>query len=120
MTVQPYKYKEYKAFIAAIDAGQVAHWVEIARALNVSDETIIKWKKLPEAQDAIQRGIDHALQCMQQAGARDWKMWESKLKMLGLNPATNINIKSADPREAILKKYLGGDDDAGETEAAQG
>ena len=115
MAVQPYKDKEYAAFIQAIDTGQVGHWVEIARALNVSDETILKWKKLPEAQAAIQKGIDHALQCMQQAGSRDWHMWEAKLKMLGVNPATNVNL-NVDPRAGILDKY--GLGDAGKTEEA--
>jgi hypothetical protein len=117
MAVQPYKDKEFKAFIQAIDDGQVGHWVEIARALNVSDETILKWKQLPEAQAAIQRGIDHALKCMQQAGSRDWKMWEAKLKMLGLNPASKLDINLNDPRKKILEKYLG-EDDAGQTEEA--
>lgn len=118
-TVQsPYKKKEFDAFIKAIDEGQIGHWVEIARALNVDDDTITAWKKLPEAQDAIQRGIDHALKCMQQAGARDWKMWETKLKMLGINPATKIDANVNDPRTEILNKYLGSKD-AGETKEAK-
>lgn len=108
------KKKEYQAFIKAIDEGQVGHWVEIARALNVSDDTITAWKKLPEAQAAIQRGIDHALACMQQAGSRDWKMWEAKLKMLGINPATKIEASVNDPRQAILEQYMG-NSDAGKT-----
>lgn len=118
--MEPYKDKEFKAFITAIDEGQVGHWVEIARALNVSDETILKWKKLPEAQAAIQRGIDHALMCMQQAGARDWKMWEAKLKMLGLNPATKIEATIDDPRTKILGKYMEGEDAREIKETADG
>ena len=57
----PYKKKEYKAFVSAISEGNVGHWVEIARALNVSDDTITAWKKLPEAQEAIQKGINESL-----------------------------------------------------------
>lgn len=110
-----YKDKEFKAFIKTITEGQAAHWVEIARALNISEDTIVIWKKTPEAQEAIQKGIDHALQCMEQAGARDWHMWESKLKMLGLNPATKIEAVIDDPRKALLDKYGLGSDDAGET-----
>lgn len=111
-----YKPKEYKAFIKLIDEGQVAHWVEMARALNVDEDTITAWKKLPEAQEAIQRGIDYALQCMQQAGARDWRMWEAKLKMLGINPPQKIEADVNDARKSILEKYgLGeGDDNASE------
>lgn len=114
MTEAPYKKKEFEAFIAAIDEGQVGHWLEIANALNVDKNTILEWKKLPEAQAAIQRGIDHALQCMQQAGSRDWKMWEAKLKMLGINPATKIDATIDDPRSKILGKYMG--EDVRETE----
>lgn len=115
---QPYKLKEFGAFVKAIDEGQVGHWVEIARALNVDDDTITAWKKLPEAQAAIQRGIDHALQAMQQAGNRDWKMWEAKLKMLGVNPASKVEVNLNDPRKDILGKYMG-DDDVGETQETE-
>lgn len=101
------KKKEFAAFIQAIDEGQVGHWVEIARALNVTDDTITAWKKLPEAQEAIQRGIDNALKCMQQAGGRDWKMWEAKLKMLGVNPSSKVDVNINDPRKDILGKYMG-------------
>lgn len=113
----PYKKKEFNAFIKAIDEGQVGHWIEIANALGVDKNTILAWKQLPEAQEAIQRGIDHALKCMQQAGARDWKMWEAKLKMLGINPATKIEAIIDDPRKKILKQYMG-ESDVGQTPEA--
>lgn len=113
------KKKEYAAFIAAINDGQVGHWVEIARALNVDEDTIVAWKKLPEAQAAIQKGIDYALQCMQQAGGRDWRMWEAKLKMLGVNPATKIDATVDDPRLGVLAKYGLGGADAGQAQEAK-
>ncbi len=111
------KKKEYQAFIAAISEGQIGHWVEIARALNVSDETIVAWKKLPEAQAAIQKGIDEALEGMKNAGAKDWRMYEAKLKMFGINPATRIEATVDDPRNKILGKYMG-TGDAGKTKEA--
>lgn len=106
------KKKEFEAFIKAIDESNVGHWVEIARALNVTDDTIVAWKKLPEAQEAIQRGIVRALKGMETAGAKDWKMYEAKLKMFGINPATRIEATIDDPRNKILDKYMGGDEDA--------
>lgn len=112
---QPYKKKEYQAFVKAISEDQIGHWVEIARALNVDNDTITAWKKLPEAQAAIQAGIDHAMKCMQQAGSRDWKMWEAKLKMLGVNPATKVDVSVNDPRKEILSKYMG-ESDVGKTQ----
>lgn len=101
-----YKEKQYKAFIKTLKWGSVAHWVDIARALNIDEDTITAWKKLPEAQDAIQQGIDQALAAMQQAGAKDWKMWEAKLKMLGVNPPAKHEIQGSDPIEKLLDKYV--------------
>ena len=56
----PYKKKEYKAFVSAISEGNVGHWVEIARALNVSDDTITAWKNCLKHK-AIQKGINESL-----------------------------------------------------------
>lgn len=113
------KKKEFAAFIKAIDTAQVGHWVEIARALNVSDETIVAWKKLPEAQQAIEATIIKALKGMETAGEKDWRMYESKLKMLGINPATKIEANIDDRRKKILDKYLG-DDSVGEAQETKG
>lgn len=109
------KKKEYEAFVKALKFGSVAHWVDIARALNVDEDTITAWKKLPEAQQAIQDGIDQAFAAMQQAGGKDWKMWEAKLKMFGVNPPTKVEATIDDPRLGILNKYMG-DSGAGETQ----
>lgn len=114
-----YKEKEFKAFIAAISEGNIGHWVEIARALNVSDETILNWKKLPEAQAAIQKGIDESLEGMKTAGFKDWRMYEAKLKMFGINPATKIEATVEDSRREILRKYGLGAKGAGKTEEAE-
>lgn len=103
MATDPYKKKEFEAFIKTISEGQVAHWLEIAGALGIDKNTVTAWKNLPEAQDAIQRGIDHALQCMEQAGGRDWKMWESKLKMLGVNPANKTELQLTSPARGVLR-----------------
>lgn len=85
-----YKKNEFRAFIRSIKHGQIAHWQDIARAIGVDENTITVWKKLPEAQDAINEGIDYALEQMQTVGKRDWRMWETKLKMLGVNPASKV------------------------------
>lgn len=103
MPKEPYKKKEFEAFIKTIHQGQVGHWVEIAKALNVDNDTIGAWKKLPEAQEAIQKGIDHALDRMQESGAKDWKMWESKLKMFGINPATKAEVELSSPARGVLE-----------------
>lgn len=97
-----YKPEEFKKFIETIETGQRGHWLDIAKALNVDKNTITAWRNTPEAQEAIQKGIDHALQCMQQAGARDWRMWETKLKMLGINPVSKVDVTSGDKPLPIM------------------
>lgn len=112
-----YKKDEFNAFIKTVKWGSTAHWMDIAKAIGVDDDTIRAWRQLPEAKAAIQEGIDNALASMKQAGAKDWRMWEAKLKMLGVNPPEKHEVL-VDPRDAILKKYLG-DGHAGEVEEAE-
>lgn len=85
-TKNPYKTKKFEAFIELIKGNVTCHWVQIADALGVDKTTITRWKKLPLAQKAIRDGIERALEGMEKAGSKDWKMWESKLKMLGVSP----------------------------------
>lgn len=112
------KTEQFEAFLKAIEESVMPHWVDIARALNVEEDTITAWKKRPEAQLAIKKGIEHALKCMEQAGARDWRMWEKKLKLLGVDAPDKVEANlRIDPRSEILKRY--GLKDAGETEEAE-
>lgn len=105
--IDPYKQLEFDAFIKIIKSGQAAHWLEIARALGVDKDTILRWKKLPEAQKAISEGIEDALAKMSKAGENDWRMWEAKLKMLGVNPATNIDLTSGgDALEPVTVRII--------------
>lgn len=85
------KNNEFRAFIKMLQDGTVAHWQDIADVLGVENDTITNWKKLPEAQEAIKKGIDRALSGMERAGGHDWRMWESKLKMLGIVPREKID-----------------------------
>ena len=113
-----YKVTEFAKFIKTIEEGQQPHWIDIAEALGVDKNTITAWKRTPEAQEAIRKGIKHALACMEQAGARDWRMWETKLKMLGVNPASKVEVQMADPLDKLLGKFGIEGDDASETEEA--
>lgn len=114
-----YKKTEFKKFISTLKWGSTAHWVDIAKAIGVDDDTLRAWRELPEAQAAIQEGVDNAIASMQQAGGKDWRMWEAKLKMLGVNPASKLDVDINDPRKDILSKYMG-DSDVGETSEAEG
>ena len=96
------KTREFKAFIKTIEGDTVEHWINIAEALNINKDTITAWKKLPEAQAAIQRGIDRALAGMESAGGKDWRMWESKLKMLGANSTQKIDLTSGGEKLPIM------------------
>lgn len=109
----PYKSEKFEVFLKIIDQGVVAHWADIARAIEVDEDTITSWKRTPQAQEAIVNGIIRGIKCMEQAGARDWRMWEAKLRMLGVNPVNKVEL-STNPIEQILRKY--GLDNAGKTE----
>ena len=101
-----YKDAEFKAFLRLINKGQVKHWAQIADALNIDKNTVLRWKKLPEAQKAIAEGISTALDCMEQAGRYDWRMWEAKLKMLGITQKVDLRAEvRINPVNEILKRY---------------
>lgn len=106
----PYKDVEFKAFIGLIKQGQHAHWGQIATALGVENDTITRWKKTPEAQEAISDGISHALERMQQSGSKDWRMWETKLKLLGINTTNKIDVTSGGEKLNIaMVEFVDGD-----------
>lgn len=90
----PSKKAEFEAFIQLIRGDTVAHWVQIAQVLGVNRTTIAEWKKHPLAQKAIKDGVEKALSGMETAGKKDWKMWESKAKMLGISPIEKQDITS--------------------------
>ena len=100
-----YKEAEFQTFLNLIEGGQIQHWVEIAKIIGVDKNTISAWKKLPEAQNAILEGISSSLSKMEQAGKNDWRMYEAKLRMLGLSDKPELKVQfSNDPAEEVLKK----------------
>lgn len=113
-----YKEREFAEFIKLLGEGQVGHWQEIAEAIGVEADTITRWKKTPEAIEARRKGIAHALAGMEKAGSKDWRMYEAKLKMLGINPAIKVDAKVTDTRRDILERY--GLPYAGKAETVEG
>lgn len=90
----PNKKEEFEKFLELIGRHSVGHWVQIAKALNVNVDTITEWKKHPLAQKLIRDELDRVLEGMEKAGTKDWKMWESKAKMLGISPIEKADITS--------------------------
>lgn len=89
-----YKKEQFEAFIDLLRGESAHHWSQIANTLGVNKDTITAWKNLPQAQKAIRDGIEKALEGMTKAGTDDWRMWESKLKMLGLSPIEKADVTS--------------------------
>ena len=87
-----YKKLEFEAFLDLLRGESSHHWTQIAKTLGVDQGTITAWKKIPQAQKAIRDGIEKALDGMTKAGKEDWRMWESKLKMLGLSPIEKSDV----------------------------
>ena len=88
------KKAEFEEFIKILEGNIVDHWINIADAIGVDKDTITEWKKHPRAKEAIQNGVKRALEGMEKAGDKDWRMWESKLKMLGVSPLEKKDITS--------------------------
>lgn len=114
----PTKAVEFEEFIKIIDSDVSAHWEDVAKAIGIDSNTVSAWKKHPRAQEAIRKGIERALKCMEQAGARDWRMWEAKLKMLGVNPPSKAELDVKTPIGEILAKY-GLKEHAGQTSSTK-
>jgi len=102
------KKQEFLAFIKTIKGGTVCHWQDIANAIGVDNDTITAWKRLPEAQEAIKKGIERALNDMQRAGKKDWRMWESKLKMLGIIPKSRKELDITTTGKELPIPIMGG------------
>jgi hypothetical protein len=85
-TTNPYKTDQFDLFISTIKGNAVGHWVQVAKIVGVDRDTINEWRKLPQARKVIQDEIERVAGEMERAGKDDWKMWESKAKMLGLSP----------------------------------
>ena len=86
-----YKKEQFQVFLDLLRGESAYHWNQIANAIGVDPDTITAWKKHPSAQKAIRDGIERALEGMTKAGKDDWRMWESKLKILGLSQVERID-----------------------------
>lgn len=91
-----YKQDEFDIFISTIKGNAVGSWVQIANVVGVSRDTINRWRKLPQARKAITDAIERANDEMERSGKDDWRMWESKLKMLGVSPIERKDLTSDD------------------------
>lgn len=102
----PYKKEAFEKFIELLRGNAIAHWVQVAAALGIDKDTITEWKRHSMAQKAIRDGIERAMDGMQKAGEGDWRMWESKLKMLGVSPIERSDLTSGG--EKLPSPLLGG------------
>lgn len=117
--VDPYKKEQFEAFLQTIGRKSLGHWVQMAKALGVDRDTIAAWKQHPMAQKVIKDEIEKCLEGMEESGAKDWKMWESRAKMLGVSPIEKSDITSDGESitinnvsyEDLLKKKDAGNND---------
>lgn len=80
-------------------------WATIAKALGVSQTVIHRWRKSREAQLLTSKGISYGLKKMLTAGDKDWRMWESYLKMMGVSPIDKIE-HSGNPENPVRKRVI--------------
>lgn len=102
---------KFREFIKTLKEEQVRHWIEVATAIGVSEATVSRWKRLPEARKHLELAIINTIENMESAGKKDWRMWAEKLKMLGVNPMNRAEIKHSldDPTAKVLEKFGLGD-----------
>lgn len=102
-----YKKEEYEEFLKMLKDGKIdENWSIIAEALGVDRETLVRWRKKPEARRAINKGIQEALKGMINAGSDDWRMWRERLKMLGVKDVQHLEqkIDASDDIKDLLNK----------------
>lgn len=52
-----YKKEQFNEFVKILRKGHLGKWTVVAEALGISRETLVQWKKLPEAKKALVEGI---------------------------------------------------------------
>lgn len=100
------KKEEFEAFLDALEESSIPHWSDIAEAVGVNKDTITEWKRHPRARMAHIKGIQYALNQMELAGKNDWRMWEVKLRMLGLRKDTDKEDFADTKLEPISITYV--------------
>lgn len=77
------KAPEFQAFLDMVESDKVPEtWELVATAIGVHQNTITNWRKTPEFQKALAKGIHNAMERMERAGGRDWRMWREKIALL--------------------------------------
>jgi hypothetical protein len=86
----PYNEIEFEEFLKNIGNSNISTWSILADVLGVDRRTVTRWKKHSLARAAIAKSIKDAIIQMERAGAKDWRMWCEKLKMLGVKDRQTI------------------------------
>lgn len=118
----PKKVNEFNMFLEILEKGQAVHLGQIAQALGVGPETLTDWKKDPRAIEAQTKGVLAALEKMEKVGTDDWRMWQAKLAMAGIQAIQKTDITtqgdkigglSADQCDQLLRARANRDDPEG-------
>ena len=89
------KEPEFRAFLGLVESDELPEtWELVAHAIGVHQNTITQWRKTPEFQKALAKGIQKAMQNMESSGRRDWRMWRDKIAILTKEKTTNIGVQN--------------------------
>lgn len=89
----PYLELEYKKFIQTVKNGEIPdHWELLAETLGVNQKTIARWRKMPEFANAINHGLDEALQKMKETGGKDWRQWRERVAILSREKSKDSGV----------------------------
>lgn len=110
---RPYNDMAFEEFLKAIGHGNIRNWSVLAEALNVSRSTILRWKKHPLAQDAINTAVSEAMKGMVESGKDDWRMHRELLKIFGVRDVTTLEHEAGESVTELLDKIDSGYDELG-------
>lgn len=96
------KVEQFEDFIKLLERGARAHWVDVAEIIGVNQDTVTAWKQHPLAREARLKGIERCLNEMERVGYKDWRMWEAKLKLLGIQAPQLLDVKADVNTESIV------------------
>lgn len=101
---KPYNEMEFEEFLKAIGNGNIKNWSILAETLNVSRNTLIRWKNHPLAQNALNTAVSEAMAAMQTVGKDDWRMHREVMKILGVKDKSTLEHEVGESVTEVLDK----------------
>lgn len=101
---KPYKEMEFQEFLTAIGNQHIQNWSILAEGLGVGRNTITRWKKNPQARQALETALNDSLEAMVKVGHTDWRMHRERANMMGVALKQTMEHEVSEDVKATLDK----------------